>query len=191
MANIISWKHRNELWIICLCMHSALSVDDRPIQRLTWYIVRLQVVTCISRMIRPGLKWKRQPSTRLIAFGGEEWGHGVEEVGGQHASVAIFFNLQEEGEEIIIEEKSCTVLIRVEDYNWLEAGLWWPEQKWFLSVCPPDDRILIYFLAGPDNHRTEGSKTSDSTTIALRDIRTETQPPPQCSTSHKQLQSVQ
>ena len=35
MANIISWKHRDELWIICLCMHSALSVDDRPIQRLT------------------------------------------------------------------------------------------------------------------------------------------------------------
>ena len=47
----------------------------------------------------------------------------MEEVRGQHASVAIFFNLQEEGEEIIIEEKGCTVLIRVEDYNWLEAGL--------------------------------------------------------------------
>ena len=47
----------------------------------------------------------------------------MEKVGGQHASVAIFLYLQEEGEEIIIEEKSCTVLIRVEDYNWLEAGL--------------------------------------------------------------------
>ena len=47
----------------------------------------------------------------------------MEKVGGQHASVAIFFILQEEREEDIIEEKSCTVLIRVEDYNWLEAGL--------------------------------------------------------------------
>ena len=47
----------------------------------------------------------------------------MEEVGGQHASVAIFFHLQEEGEEIIIEEKSCTVLIRFEDYNWLETDL--------------------------------------------------------------------
>ena len=35
MANIISWKHRNELWIIYLCMHLALSVAVRPIQRLT------------------------------------------------------------------------------------------------------------------------------------------------------------
>ena len=47
----------------------------------------------------------------------------MEKVGGQHASVAIFFNLQEKGEEDISEEKSCTVLIRVEDHNWLEAGL--------------------------------------------------------------------
>ena len=47
----------------------------------------------------------------------------MEKVRGQHASVAIFFNLQEEGEEIIIEEKSCTVLIRFEDYNWLETDL--------------------------------------------------------------------
>ena len=47
----------------------------------------------------------------------------MEEVGGQHASVAIFFNLQEEGGGIIIEEKSCTVLIRVEDYNWLGTDL--------------------------------------------------------------------
>ena len=35
MANIIRWKHCNELWIICLCMHSALSFDVQPIQRLT------------------------------------------------------------------------------------------------------------------------------------------------------------
>ena len=35
MANIIGWKYRCELWIICLCMHSALLVDARPIQRLT------------------------------------------------------------------------------------------------------------------------------------------------------------
>ena len=35
MANIKRWKHRNELWIVCLCMHLALSVDVRPIQRLT------------------------------------------------------------------------------------------------------------------------------------------------------------
>ena len=47
----------------------------------------------------------------------------MEKVGGQHASVAIFFNLQEEREEDIIEEKSCTVLIRVEDYNWLGTDL--------------------------------------------------------------------
>ena len=47
----------------------------------------------------------------------------MEKVGGQHASITIFLYLREEEEEIIIEEKSCTVLIRVEDYNWLEAGL--------------------------------------------------------------------
>ena len=47
----------------------------------------------------------------------------MEKVGGQYASVAIFFNLQEEGGEDIIEEKSCAVLIRFEDYNWLETGL--------------------------------------------------------------------
>ena len=35
MANIICWKHCNELWMIYLCMHSALSVDVQPIQRLT------------------------------------------------------------------------------------------------------------------------------------------------------------
>ena len=47
----------------------------------------------------------------------------MEKVGGQHALITIFFILQEEREEDIIEEKSCTVLIRFEDYNWLETDL--------------------------------------------------------------------